>query len=251
MSRLGTAAVAAVCGAIAGCLYLAVMLSTPGALILVYMTQLPLFIAGLWLGAGAVALAGLSGTLVLLAASDLLGAAVFAALNAVPVTVLVRQALLARQAEDGQLVWYPLGLLTAWLTALGLGGIGVALVLFGGTDGMLGSTQDVVAGVLDRLSERPVPNRDLVAATIAMIIPGAVAASWMIMTVINAALAQGVLARFGVNWRPSPRLPGARPTALPWWWRSQPGTSHGAFARARPGPLRAQNLYPRSRRRRS
>ena len=68
------------------------MLGTPGALILVYMTQLPLFVAGLWLGAGAAGLAGLVGTLVLLAASDLLGAALFAVLNAAPVVLLVRQA---------------------------------------------------------------------------------------------------------------------------------------------------------------
>ena len=59
----------------------------------------PLFIAGLWLGTGAVALAGLAGAVVLLAASDLLGAAVFSGLNAVPVVILVRQALLARKAK--------------------------------------------------------------------------------------------------------------------------------------------------------
>ena len=63
----------------------AVMLGTPGALILVYLTQLPLFVAGLWLGVGAAAAAGVTGSLVLLAVSDLLGAALFAALNAVPV----------------------------------------------------------------------------------------------------------------------------------------------------------------------
>ena len=36
-----------------------------------------------------------------------------------------------------------------------------------------------------------------------MIIPGVVAASWMVTTVANAALAQGLLVRFGANWRPS------------------------------------------------
>ena len=41
-----------------------------------------------------------------------------------------------------------------------------------------------------------------------MVIPGIVAASWMIMLVANGALAQGVLARFGANWRPSPDLAG-------------------------------------------
>src|SRR5712671_3068845 len=126
--RAATVAGAIACGGVAGGLYSSVMLGTPGALILVYMTQLPLFLAGLWLGAGAAAIAGLTGSLVLLAASDLLGAALFAALNAVPVVLLVRQALLARRRADGALVWYPLGLLTAWLTAFALAGIAAALL---------------------------------------------------------------------------------------------------------------------------
>src|SRR5260370_37740422 len=93
MGRRRAAAIAVACGSVGGCLYLSVMLGTPGALILVYMTQLPLFLAGLWLGAGAAALAGLTGSLVLLAASDLLGAALFAAVDAPPGAPLRRPAL--------------------------------------------------------------------------------------------------------------------------------------------------------------
>jgi hypothetical protein len=214
MRRAGTAAVALACGIAGACLYLAVMLGTPGGLVLVYMTQLPLFLAGLWLGAGAAALAGLAGALVLLVASDLLGAAVFAAVNAVPVALLVRQALLARRADDGTVVWYPPGLLTGWLTALALAGIAAALLLSGGPAGLQSALRGVVGEVLDRLARHPLPNRDQAAEAIAMVIPGLVAASWMIMLIGNAALAQGVLARFGANWRPSPDLAGL---GLPLW----------------------------------
>lgn len=214
MGRIGAAAVAIACGGAAGCLYLAVMLGTPGALILVYLTQLPLFVAGLWFGTGAAALAGLAGSLILLAFSDLLGAAVFAALNAGPVVLLVRQALLARQRGDGTVVWYPSGLLTAWLTALALAGIAAALLLLGGAQGLQSALQSVVAQVLDHLARRPLPNRDQVAEALAMVIPGIVAASWMIMAVANAALAQGLLARFGASWRPTPDLAGL---GLPLW----------------------------------
>ena len=145
MHRAGSAAVAIACGAGGACLYLAATLGTPGGLVLVYMTQLPLFLAGLWLGTGAAALAGLTGALVLLAASDLLGAAVFAAVNAVPVALLVRQALLARAGSEGAVVWYPPGLLTAWLTALGLAGIAAAVLLFGGPDGLQSALKSVAA----------------------------------------------------------------------------------------------------------
>lgn len=214
MNRLQSAAVAIACGAVAGGLYLSVLLATPGALILVYMTQLPLFVAGLWLGSGAAALAGLTGSLVLLAAGDELGAAVFAALNAAPVVLLCRQALLARRRDDATLAWYPLGALTAWLTALALAGIGVALLALGGPHGLQAALQRVIEEGLDRFASGPLPNREAVVETLATVIPGLVAASWMIMAVVNGALAQGVLARFGVNWRPSPDLAGL---ALPHW----------------------------------
>lgn len=205
MGRLRTAAVAVGCGVAAACLYLTVILGSPGAIILVYMTQLPLFLAGLWLGAGAAALAGLTACLVLFAAGDFLAAAIFGALNAVPVVLLVRQALLARR-EDGAVLWYPPGLLAAWLTVLALCGIAASFVLLGGPDGLRSVLQEIVANALDRLTGQVLPQRDQVARTIAMVIPGVIAASWMIMAVINGTLAQGVLARFGANWRPSPEL---------------------------------------------
>lgn len=206
MGRLGSAAIALGCGLGAACLYLTVVLGSPGAFILVYMTQLPLFIAGLWLGAGAAALAGLAASLVLFAASDFIAAAIFTALNVLPVLLLVRQGLLARRREDGTLAWYPPGLLTAWLAALALIGMGVAFLLLGGPGGLQRALQELVAHVLDRLTGDSLPQRDQVAATLALVIPGVIAASWMIMAFINGALAQGLLARFGVNWRPSPDL---------------------------------------------
>ena len=199
-------AIAAACGAASASLYLALMLASPGAMILVYLTQLPLFLAGLWFGAGAAAIAGVSAAVVLLAASDVLAAAIFAALNAVPVVLLVRQALLARRNADGTLSWYPPGRLTVWLTALGILGIAAALLLLGGPDGLQATLRDIIARALDHLTERSLPDRDRVAATLASVIPGIAAASWMVMAVINGALAQGVLARFGVAWRPSPDL---------------------------------------------
>jgi hypothetical protein len=206
MNRLPMVAIAVLCGGFSACLYLALLLSSPGAMILVYLTQLPLFFAGLWLGAAAAAIAGLSGAIVLFAAGDLLAAAIFAALNAVPVVLLVRQALLARHDADGALVWYPPGRLTIWVAALGIAGIGIALLLLGGPEELQATLRDVIARALDRLSDNSLPDRERVAATLAALIPGVAAASWMVMAIINGALAQGLLARFGLAWRPSPDL---------------------------------------------
>lgn len=207
MGRLGAAAIAALCGVAAGGFYLAVVLGSPGALILVYLTQLPLFAAGLWLGSGAAVIAGATATLILLAASDVFAAAIFAALNAVPVVLLVRQALLARQGADGKVVWYPPGLLTGWLTAFALAGIAAALIAFGGPASLHAELRTVVMHELQRLPYQGVEaDRTAIASFFALVIPGFVAASWMVMVVINGALAQGLLARFHLNWRASPQL---------------------------------------------
>ena len=97
MGRPGIAATGALLGALGAALYLAVLTGSPGALILVYLAQLPLFAAGLWLGVAAAAAAALTASMVLLAAGGMVAAMLFAGLYAAPVVLLVRQALLARQ----------------------------------------------------------------------------------------------------------------------------------------------------------
>ncbi len=214
MGRVAAAGVAALCGALAASPYLLSLSGSSGSLILVYLAQLPLFLAGLWGGVNAAALAGLAASLILLAASNVMAVGLFAALNVVPVVLLVRQALLARPAADGATEWYPLGLLTAWLTGLGLTGIAAALLLLGGPEGVQASVREALAPALDRLFEENASDRDEVAGLLAMIMPGVVAVSWMVMTVTNGTLAQGLLARFGANWRPSPDLAAL---TLPLW----------------------------------
>jgi len=206
MGRLAAASAAILCGVAGGGLYLSVVLGSPGGLILVYLTQLPLFAAGLWLGTGAAVIAGATATLMLLAASDLMATAVFAGLNAVPVALLVRQALLARPGKDGTVAWYPPGRLAGWLTGLALGGIAIAILAFGGPAGLHAALRSVIDQALNRLAYPGTADQTALADAIAMVVPGVVAASWMVMAVINAALAQGVLARFKLNWRPSPDL---------------------------------------------
>jgi uncharacterized protein YybS (DUF2232 family) len=80
------------------------------------------------------------------------------------------------------------------------------VLLLGGPEAMHEALRNVLATVLDRMYGRQVPNRDEIAASLASIIPGVIAASWMVTAFINAALAQGVLTRFAANWRPSPSL---------------------------------------------
>jgi uncharacterized protein YybS (DUF2232 family) len=205
MGRFAVAGVAVLCGAFAAGPYLAALSGSSGSLILAYLSQLPLFLGGLWGGVTAAALAGLTASLMLLMASNVMSVVIFAALNVVPVIVLVRQALLARPGADGAIEWYPPGLLTAWLTGLGLTAIMVT-VLIEGPDDIRAAVHEMLAPALDRLFDESTPGRDQLAGLLAMIMPGVVVASWMVMTLTNGSLAQGLLTRFGASWRPSPAL---------------------------------------------
>ncbi len=214
MGRLGPLGIGAAMGALGAGLYLTMLTGSPGALILVYLAQLPLFAAGLWLGVGCGAVAGTSATAVLLVVGGLPAATVFAALYAAPIMVLVRQALLARHAPDGTLEWYPPGLLAAWLTGVGLAALGGGIAFFGGPSGIEPLLRELLAPAIDRFADDGGASIDALTHVLALVTPGAVAASWMAMTASNAVLAQGTLARFGKAWRPSPDLAAL---ALPLW----------------------------------
>ncbi len=204
MERLGAPGVGAVLGAVAGMLYLSVMTGSPGALILAYLAQLPLFAAGLWLGVAAAVSAGATASVLVLVAAGWTAGAGFAALYAAPIVLLMRQALLARRSSDGALEWYPPGLLVAWLTAFGLAGLASAVVFFGGPAGIESAFEKLLAPAIERYAEASGTSGPALTALLALVIPGTIAASWMIMTASNAVLAQGLLARFGKAWRPSP-----------------------------------------------
>jgi len=214
VSRLGFAGMSVVCGGLAAGPYLLVLAGSTGSMILVYLAQLPLFAAGLWLGTGAAAAAGLIAALILAGAGNLLASGLFAALNIVPVVLLVRQSLLFRTAPGNAVEWYPPGLLTAWLTGLALIAAAVTFVFFGGPQGMQAALREVLAPALDRRLGEITPEIDELLAFVAFIFPGIIATSWMVMTASNGTLAQGLLARFGASWRPSPDLAAL---SLPMW----------------------------------
>jgi hypothetical protein len=226
MSRSGTVAAAALLGAVGSAFYLSMLTLSPAAAILGSLAQLPLFVAGLWLGTGAAALAGLTAvTVVLATARDIIGAALFAGLYAGPVVLLVGQALRARGGNGDALEWYPPGWLAAWLTGLALGGFGAALFWCGGPRALQATLHQALAPTLAQLIDTTAAEREALTEAFAAVVPGILAASWMMLVIMNAVLAQGVLARFGANWRPNPRL-GA--LVLPIWITALLGAAAGA-----------------------
>lgn len=202
-----TALAAALGGGVASALfYLSVLFGGFGALILGYLTPLPLFAAGLSLGLAAAAVGGVAGTVLVLGVSGspvVTGAYVLTA--AVPAVFVVRQALLARPRADGSLEWYPPGMLLAALTGLGiLGFVGAVALALGEPGGLEGVVRRALGGMAAQFDAEPPTEGE--AHWIAPALPGFVVISWMFMTIINGTLAQGVLMRFGRNRRPGMRI---------------------------------------------
>lgn len=194
---------------LASALLLALPLAGPGGLFFALLVPLPLFAAGLALGARGAAIAGV----VVLAAVALAGGpwpvlGVGAVLVA-PVWVLVRQALLSRPVGNGGGVeWYPAGLLVTWLSGWGLAWLALATLLFaGGEAGLEATVREQVARSLGSLMPQA-PEADVgqLAEAMAGYAIGLSLASWMLLLAVNGALAQGALTRFGRNLRPAPEL---------------------------------------------
>ena len=79
------------------------------------------------------------------------------------------------------------------------------MLFFGGPAGIGALMRESLEPALGRMIGEPEASERLV-QVIVLVAPGAIAASWMVMTASNAILAQGLLARFGAAWRPSPDL---------------------------------------------
>ena len=206
---------AVLAGLISSTLFLLLSSGLPGMVLLAYFVQLPLLFVGLSMGLAASVVAAAGAVLVCGLIAGVVAASLFALVQAAPAVMVVRQALLSRQ-QDGQVEWYPPGLVLAQLTALAAGAIVVAhFVLLGHPGGLRGIISDFLTSALAGLG----------AAEVAIeggpglerwlfLFPGLMAASWLVMVVLNAVLAQAMAVQMGINRRPTPKL---SEVELPGW----------------------------------
>ncbi len=180
----------------------------PGGLFFAYFTALPLYLVGLSLGLTAAATAGVAATVGVWIPGGGVTAMVFLVVTAMPAIVFIRQALMSRNDTQGNPVWYPAGNMVFTLCILGaLLYSGAALWLSFLPDGFEGSVESFTEGMAESLlAQSAAEYRDLFVAKIAPILPGFAVASWLIMNLFNALLAQGILKRFQQNYRPSPKI---------------------------------------------
>jgi hypothetical protein len=204
-------------GALAAVLTLAVLTLSVGAVLASQLAQLPLFLIGLSLGVKASLIAAAGGIAVATAATNLTAGLLYGGFIALPVTVLVRQALRARGDGQGGIEWYPPAGLLLW--AIGLALLVAATTLPGamGPDGAeLARGAEVAQEILRRMGGGAVPQAEAEAMAAAALryMPGFLGLWFVATLVVNFALAQGLLARIGRALRPSPRL---TELALPLW----------------------------------
>jgi hypothetical protein len=198
---------AVLAGLISSSLFLALSSGMPGMVLLAYFIQLPLLFVGLSLGLAASVIAAGSAILVCSLIAGVVAAALFALVQAVPAVMVIRQALLSRQ-QDGKVEWYPPGLVLAQLaTFAALCIIASYLVLLGHPGGLQGVLSDFIGATLAELSgveAEAAPSPEL--GRWMFLFPGLMAASWLVMVVVNGVLAQALAVRLGWNRRPSPAL---------------------------------------------
>lgn len=221
MSSFALAAAGA--GLLSAVFHASLLTGSLGSLIFAYLAQLPLFLIGLWVGVGGVALAGAVAVVALAMAGGFTFAVAYFLINALPSGLMTWLAQLNRPTADGGTEWFPVGALVTALVGLG---VAAFLVFFaaligepGGAEGYLGRL--IAAGFRSFMGANVDADTLHTAATaVARIFPGLVIGSWLAMIMANAVLAQGVLARFRRNFRPTPAM---ADIDLPSWLR-------GAFA---------------------
>lgn len=196
---------------------LAFLTRAPGSLIIVYLASLPLFMAGLAMGPRAVTIAGAVGFMTAGLFGGPLIAGVFGMIQALPAWLLVKQALLQRPAGPGGVTeWYPIGEALSWLALLAAALLATfAVTSVGGERGFFGMVSDKLDFILNAMAPHLGDgHRARTVAVMAPLFPGAVGGSWLIMSVVNAALAQAILVRTKRNLRPTPAY--AATTLPPW-----------------------------------
>jgi hypothetical protein len=194
--------------------------------LLLFITPLPIALAGLGWGWRTAAVAGTVGTALVFVFSTPAVAAAFALTQAAPMAVLTYLALLSRpadhlgspSADDASgapaLEWYPPGRIVIWAAVLaGLMAIGTLALLGNDLDQLRQALGDVIKQALPAAlpeGQAPMQLSDVETAALAdialAILPGASALSWMSSLLFNLWLAGRITLASGQLGRPWPDL---------------------------------------------
>jgi hypothetical protein len=190
-------------------LYLSLTVGVLGAPFFAYFVQLPLLFIGLSLGLSSASLAGLGSLGIVIVFGGSVAALVFLVVQLGPSLLTIRHALLNRRAADGAEEWYPPGLIIGHLVIYAAVVLVLALLwVWFATGSIETAFAAAIAQVMGQLGGDGSQIRAIgqQIADYAAIVPGIVAVSWVLMTVVNAAIAQLLAVRGGQAKRPAVAL---------------------------------------------
>jgi hypothetical protein len=194
-------------GAASGLLFALGVVGGGGAVLLIYVTMLPLLLAGLGYGVRGAAVAAFVGSVVVyLMTGGLLSAVIFVALAGLPAIQVAQFTLVSFDGDNGRVVWYPWGRLLVWLTGLGMILLLTGLLVVPHSPGGL---EEAIRVFINRMVELlagklPDADRNSFAAAQASLFPAGVAVGWLMMVIGNGLVAQAILVRLGKALRPMP-----------------------------------------------
>jgi len=176
-------------------------------LVFVYLAPVPILLVGLGRGPGSALIAAATGFVATGVFGGLLLAGMYGLVYALPAWILARYAVSQQQSPDDSGTsggWPSVGVPLAVLALLAASIILLADINAGGV-GLRGSLHAYMAEVISVLAPTADGDwRGKMINNILPLFPGAVGVSWVILTVVNAIIAQGILVRIGRNLRPSP-----------------------------------------------
>lgn len=206
-------------GAASGLLFASMASGSLLGVILLYLTPLPLLIAGLgwgYLAAAAGAIAATAVTAVLLQA----GTALYLLISlGFPSVWLARLALLSRQNESGESEFYPIGRIVVWIGLMGAGIISIYILFMSMTDiPYREAFTKLISQFITAMNEtainetsksQPLTTDQIkaIAAQMASTVPPVSALIWMLVMLANLWLAGRILVKADRLQRPWPNIP--------------------------------------------
>jgi hypothetical protein len=192
-------------GVLSAALLLAPLFSAGGLAILVaYFVPLPLFAAGLTSGARNLVVCGTCAMVILTLIAGVPAGAGYLATIVLPSWIVVYHALSHRLLKDGTTEFYTPGEIVARLAVFGAAAfLMIAISQIGTEDGLSGAIRNWLQSWLS-LFPMDADQRGQLVQRITPLFPAFAVLSWLVMMIVNAAIAQAVLVRTGQAMRASP-----------------------------------------------
>jgi len=192
-------------GGLSAAASVAALFGTSGGVVFAYLAPLPLLLVGLGLGSGATAIATAAGILAVAVFGGVPAAGVYGGMHAFPSWLIVHQMLMQKPASGGA-ASRSIGSVLCWLAVIGGVIATVTAVMGRGEAGIEGSVRDLLAGAASVAAPNLADvDRETFVGYLAPLFIGASGVTWLLMLVVNAVLAQSVLARRGWNLVPTPK----------------------------------------------